>query len=156
MICFERVRYLREKQELTQKMVAGIIHVDKSTYAAWERGRDLFPLKRLIQIANYYQVSLDYLTSQSNEENYPNRKEQINPILLQKRLLIIRKEHGYTQEKLALELNTTHSAISAYENGHLIIPLILLYQLSCKFNISIDWILGMSEQKKLDRISVSV
>lgn len=149
MICFERVRYLREEHELTQKMVANILGVDKSTYAAWERGRDLFPLKRLIHITNYYHVSLDYITGLSNQKIQKNRKKQINPYLLQRRVKQIRKENDYTQEKLAAILTTTHSAISAYENGHLIIPLILLYQMSTIFHVSMDWILGMTEQKEL-------
>lgn len=151
MICFERVRTLREDKELTQKMVADIIGVDKSTYAAWERGRDLFPLKRLIQVANFYHVSLDYITSQSDNNLYLSLKKEINPELLKNRIKEVRKEKNYTQVKLAKELNTTHSAISSYENGHLIMPLIFLYQLSCIFQVSMDWLLGRSNQKYLEK-----
>lgn len=151
MICFERVRYLREEHELTQKMIAGILGVDKSTYAAWERGRDLFPLKRLLQLANYYHVTLDFITSQSEKRTEINLKEEINANLLKIRIKEVRKENNYTQERLAQTLNTTHSAISTYENGHLIIPLIVLYQMSCLFDVSMDWILGRSEQKYLKK-----
>lgn len=147
MICFKQVRNLREEHELTQKTVANMLEVDKSSYAAWERGRDLFPLKRLIQIKNYYDVSLDYLTSLTTQKKYPNQKNHIDIDKLKTRLKTLRKENGYTQEKLANQLNTTHSALSSYENGHQIIPLILLIQLSNIFGVSIDWILGMSEQK---------
>lgn len=155
MICFERVRYLREEHELTQKQVANILGVDKSTYAAWERGRDLFPLKRLLSLANYYNVSLDFITGQSEKRTYKDLKENINPELLKTRIKEIRKENDYTQERLAEELNTTHSAISAYENGHLIMPLIFLYQMSSLLNISLDWILGRSNQKYLEKELVS-
>lgn len=155
MICFERVRYLREEYELTQKMIADILGVDKSTYAAWERGRDLFPLRRLIQLVNYYHVSLDFITGQSEKRTNIDLKEEINTQLLKERIKTVRKENGYTQERLAEVLNTTHSAISSYENGHLIIPLILLYQMSCMFHVSMDWILGRSEQKKLKKELIS-
>jgi len=151
MICFERVRYLREEHELTQKIIANILGVDKSTYAAWERGRDLFPLKRLISIANYYGVSLDFITSQSEKRTYKDLKENINPELLKKRIKEVRKENGYTQERLAEALNTTHSAISTYENGHLVMPLILLYQLSSLCHISMDYLLGRTNHKYLEK-----
>lgn len=151
MICFKQVRDLREEYELTQKMMADILEVDKSSYAAWERGRDLFPLKRLIQIKNYYHVSLDYITGLGNQRKYINQKEEINIEKFKIRMKTIRKENGYTQEKLANKLNTTHSALSAYENGRQMIPLILLIQLSKMFNVSIDWMLGMSEQKYIQK-----
>lgn len=151
MICFEQVRHLREEHELTQKIIADILGVDKSTYAAWERGRDLFPLKRLLQLSNYYNVSLDFITGQSKQRTNNLIKKDIDTNLLKIRMKEIRKENNYNQERLAKALNTTHSAISSYENGHLITPLILLYQMSVLFNISIDWIIGRSNTKNIEK-----
>ncbi len=151
MICFERVRYLREEHDMTQLQIAKMLGVDKSTYSAWERGRDLFPLKRLLQLSNYYHVSIDYITNQSNERTYPDLKKDINPELLKNRIKEIRKENGYTQTKLADQLNTTHSAISTYENGHLIMPLILLYQMASLFEVSIDYFLGRTNHKAKEK-----
>lgn len=151
MICFEQVRHLREEHELTQKMIADYMGVDKSTYAAWERGRDLFPLKRLLQLANFYHVSLDFITGQSKQRTNNLIKKNIDPLLLKIRIKEIRKENNYTQEKLANAFNTTHSAISSYENGHLIAPLILLYQMSVLFHVSIDWMLGRTDIKELEK-----
>lgn len=151
MICFKKVRDLREKYELTQKEIANILGVDKSTYAAWERGRDLFPLKRLIDLANYYEVSIDFITGQSKNKTYNDLTNHIDMKLLQIRIREVRIENNYTQECLAKELNTTHSAISSYENGHLVMPLILLYQLSIQLNISIDYLLGRTNQKQLNK-----
>lgn len=151
MICFERVRALREEHEMTQKMVAEILVVDKSTYAAWERGRDLFPLKRLLALSNFYQTSLDYMTGLSNQFSKPDLKEDINLNLLKTRIKEVRRNYGFTQERLAEQLNTTHSAISAYENGHLIMPLIFLYQIAKMCEVSIDYILGRTDEQKITK-----
>ena len=50
-----------------------------------------------------------------------------------------RKKLKLTQEKLAKKFNTTHSAISAYENGITLIPTIFLIEFSKISNKSIDW-----------------
>ena len=77
MICFEKVRYLREEQELTQKEIGNLLGVDHSTYASWERGRDLFPLKQLLILANFYHVDIDYITDISPKKKYQNEKFEI-------------------------------------------------------------------------------
>lgn len=151
MICFEKVRYLREEQELTQKEIGNFLGVDHSTYASWERGRDLFPLKQLLILANFYHVNIDYITDISPQKNYQKEERKINKELMAQRLRIIRKENNLTQMELAQKLNTSHSAISDYERGNRIPPLIILYQLSQLFNISIDFILGLDDSKYLEK-----
>ena len=151
MICFEKVRYLREEQELTQKKIGNLLGVDHSTYASWERGRDLFPLKQLLILANFYHVNIDYITDLSHKKKYQNEKFEINKELMAQRLKEIRKENNLTQIELAQKLNTSHSAISDYERGNRIPPLIILYQLSRQFNISIDFMLGLNDSKYLEK-----
>ena len=53
---------LREYNNLTQKNVGEIIGVRQQTYAEWEKGKKIIPLKHLVTLAKYYNVSLlDYL-----------------------------------------------------------------------------------------------
>lgn len=151
MIHFERVRDLREEQELTQKQISELLQIDISTYCAWERGRDLFPLKRLLTLADYYEVSLDYITGLSDHKKYNDLTKNLNYDLVKKRLRQVRLENEYTQEILAKCLHTTHSALSAYENGHQLIPLLYLYQLSTLLNISMDYILGRTKYKYFEK-----
>ena len=47
-----------------------------------------------------------------------------------------------TQEKLAEELNTTHSTISAYESGKTLILTVFAYGIVTKYNLSLDWLCG--------------
>ena len=141
MICFERVRELREEHEITQKELGKLLGVDHSTYGSWERGRDLFPLERLIILANFYQVSLDYITNLTKE----------NKDLLKKRMREIRIENNYTQVAIADVINTSHSTISAYEKGTVKPSLLYLYQLSKLFHVSIDYLLGRTNTKHLQK-----
>ncbi len=151
MIRFERIRELREEKELTQKQISKLLGVDISTYSAWERGRDLFPLKRLLILANIFEVSIDYITGQTDQKKYDDLKEEMDLNLLKERLRLVRIENEYTQEILAKSLHTTHSALSAYENGHQIMPLITLYQFSSLVNISMDYLLGRTNYKYFEK-----
>ena len=60
-----RIRDLREDRDLTQKEVAALLHCDQSLYSKYERGERLLPLDLAIRLAEYYGVSLDYLTGRT-------------------------------------------------------------------------------------------
>ena len=60
-----RIRDLREDRDLTQKEVAALLHCDQSLYSKYERGERLPPLDLAIRLADYYGVSLDYLTGRT-------------------------------------------------------------------------------------------
>ncbi len=67
---FERIRDLREDNDLKQKDLAGYLSVDQSTYSDYENGRINVPVDMLIKIAEYYNVSLDYLVGRSNTKEF--------------------------------------------------------------------------------------
>ncbi len=56
-----RIRDLREDRDLTQMQVAAYLLCDQSLYSKYERGKRELPLALAIRLADYYQVSLDYL-----------------------------------------------------------------------------------------------
>ena len=66
MKCNERIRDLRENNNLTQKGVASLLKIGQRTYADYESGKTRIPLDRLICLAAYYDVSVDYITGVSN------------------------------------------------------------------------------------------
>lgn len=67
---FERIRDLREDNDLKQKDLASYHSVDQSTYSDYENGRINVPVDMLIKIAEYYNVSLDYLVGRSNTKEF--------------------------------------------------------------------------------------
>ncbi len=56
-----RLRYLREKESLTQTDIAHALHIGQSTYNRYERGIREPDHETLKKIADYFHVSLDFL-----------------------------------------------------------------------------------------------
>ena len=56
-----RIRDLREDHDLTQKAFAAYLLCDQSLYSKYERGERPLPLEMAVQLAQFYQTSLDYL-----------------------------------------------------------------------------------------------
>ena len=63
---YKRIRDIREENDLTQRAVAAYLHVVERTYCDYESGRIRIPIDRLIQLAHYYDVSMDYITGVSD------------------------------------------------------------------------------------------
>lgn len=65
----------------------------------------------------------------------------MNIILISKHLHVLRKEHGYTQEKLAEELHISRQAVSKWEQAETIPDIATLLQLSKLYQMTINDIL---------------
>ncbi len=63
-----KIKDLREDNDLTQMQVAKILMCDQSLYSKYERGERDIPLKLLIILSDYYNVSLDYLVGKTNKK----------------------------------------------------------------------------------------
>ena len=61
-----RLKDLREDRDLTQAQVAKIIGTTQQHYGKYESGRIIIPFDRVIQLADYYNVSLDYIAGRTN------------------------------------------------------------------------------------------
>ncbi|MBR3973142.1 MAG: helix-turn-helix transcriptional regulator [Oscillospiraceae bacterium] len=57
----EKLRGLREDNDLTQKQIAAILGTSQTMYARYERGANEMPIRHLITLCEYYNVSADYL-----------------------------------------------------------------------------------------------
>lgn len=60
-IRFERLKGLREDKDLLQKDIARLLDVTQVAYSCYEIGRRQIPLDDLIILAEYYNVSVDYI-----------------------------------------------------------------------------------------------
>ena len=61
-----RLRYLRESELLTQQQVADIIFCSQRTYSYYENGGRDIPTQTLIRLADFYNVSVDYLLGRTD------------------------------------------------------------------------------------------
>lgn len=64
-----------------------------------------------------------------------------------KRIRKARNEAGYTQEQVAHELNIPRTNISKFENGKLEPNLEMLGALAQFYNVSINWLLGVTLER---------
>ena len=62
----ERLKELRTNKNITQKQFAKIIGIEERSYQRYENGNSTPNYNVLIFIADYYNVSLDYLTGRSD------------------------------------------------------------------------------------------
>lgn len=67
------------------------------------------------------------------------------------RLKELRKKKGLSQLRLATELNTTQNTISRYETGEREPGIDELIKIADYFNISVDYLIGRTENPKMNR-----
>ena len=64
---YQRIRDLREDADLTQKQVGEAINVPQRTYAYYESGQRMVPPQVLCALADFYNVSVDYMLGRVDE-----------------------------------------------------------------------------------------
>ena len=71
---YERIRNLREDHDLKQEDLAKVLHCTQACYSNYENGKRDIPVEVLDALADYYQVSVDYLLGRTNKkEPYPKK-----------------------------------------------------------------------------------
>ena len=59
---YSRIKDIRNEQGLTQLEMANILNIKKPTYTQFENGRrEIFPIEKFNNLANYFNVSMNYL-----------------------------------------------------------------------------------------------
>lgn len=71
----ERIRALREDNDMTQMQIAGLLKVGQKTYSDYELGKTRIPVDSLIVLAKLYNVSMDYICGVSDiRKAFPENK----------------------------------------------------------------------------------
>jgi len=67
-----RLRELREDRDLLQKDIAKIIGLSQRNYSYYETGKSMLTADILINLADYYETSIDYILYETDKrEPYP-------------------------------------------------------------------------------------
>lgn len=146
----KRLIDLKEERNLMNKDVAKYLGVGESVYSEWEHNKLSIPTKRLYQLAEFYEVNIDYITGLTDNRLRIKTNKDIDLKIVSARLKEIRRNLKMTMRDLAEKFNTSSSAISNYENNKFLILSPFLIELCKTSNYSIDWVLGRSEEKKLN------
>ena len=65
---FENIRNLREDHDKTQRELAEYLNVKQTTYSKYELGKINIPIEVLVMLADYYDVTLDYLLGRTTQK----------------------------------------------------------------------------------------
>lgn len=141
-----RLKEIRETQEYTQLEIANKLNIQRGTYASWECGNDIISTKQLYKLANLYQVSIDYLVNLTNVNNLIVNNRPINLTKIGNNLMHIRQIANLSQLQIAESIGINQSTWWGYEHGKTLITLTSLIALAQKYNYSIDWILGRTNE----------
>ena len=144
----EVLKELRISKQLTQEELANILNINRVQYNQYENDYNTIPIKHLINLSNYFQVSIDYIFNLTPKAKDIYSKTEITPVIAGIRLKEFRKDQGLTQQRLAQILNTNQSVIANYERGRTFIATSFLYTICKKYNVSADYLLGKTDEPK--------
>ena len=72
-----RLREIREDNDLNQTQIAKILHTTQQQYSKYELGIQVIPAEKLSILADYYKTSIDYLLYRTDDRK-PYPKSIIN------------------------------------------------------------------------------
>ncbi len=75
----EKLRGLREDNDLTQAQVARVLGTSQTMYARYERGANELPIRHLITLCRFYNVSADYFLDTAPDPRRRKRKAGQSP-----------------------------------------------------------------------------
>ena len=69
---YKRLRELREDADLTQRQLAAILRLTQPQYFRYEQGYRDLPTDILIQLADLYHTSTDYILERTDDPRSPH------------------------------------------------------------------------------------
>ena len=139
---YSRIKDLRIDRNISQKEISEYLGINQSTYSKFELNKVVIPIELLNKLANYYQVSLDYLLKITNNSKINIVNPNLDKKVVGENLKKIRKDNKLYQETLAQEIGTSHSLISEYESGKKLVSLTYGYAICKRYHVSLDYLYG--------------
>lgn len=127
---------------MTQEDFSKLFHISRSLISKWETEACLPSIEKVNLIANYFNVSYDYIFNLSNIRTKKFMRTELNSEVIGCRVKQIRKNNNLTLRQLADKLHTTSSTISAYEKGKTVLLTAFALEICKRYNISMDWLYG--------------
>ena len=143
----ETLKFLRESLDYTQKDIAEKLNITQATYSKYENNILQIPLVQLNKLSNILNASMDYIMELTRKNQKTIKLEELDYKLVGSRITEFREDNNISMRALAKRFNTSHSTISSYESGDTIIMTSFALELAKKNNISLDWLVGKSNNK---------
>ena len=65
---YQRIRDMREYADLSQAKLGELLHISQRSYSHFETGTRSLPVDVLIKLADFYDVSVDYLLERTDDK----------------------------------------------------------------------------------------
>lgn len=147
-----RLKDLREDNDLRQKDFKDIFNLSKTGYAQYENEVNDIPTKRLCEFSNYYKTNIDYILGRSDIHT-PYPKSNISRRDYQNRIKMLRKAENKNQTEMSKIINVTQSTYSKYELEKSDLSTDLLCKLADYYNTSVDFLLYNTDDAKAHKKS---
>jgi len=69
---FKRIEDLRIDHDKTQREIAELLHMNRQVYRRYEKGDQEIPVWAVLQLADYYGTSTDYLLGRTDNPSKPH------------------------------------------------------------------------------------
>lgn len=147
---YRRIRDLREDKDMTQAQISKILMCSQRVYSNYERGDVNIPTDILIKLADFHDVSVDYLLGRTDAPpNGPVKRHEL--IHMKNNLRKLRKDRGLTQVALQVQTGIEQALLSKFETGERIPPTETLVNLADFYGVSIDYILCRTDKPEINR-----
>ena len=100
----KRIRDLREDSDKTQTEIAEYLGTSQTMYARYERGANELPIRHLLALCKYYDVSADYLLCLSNTKRNQNSVSADNVSKNEIKLLNVFRSLSADKQERVLEI----------------------------------------------------
>ena len=138
-----RLREQREKRGISQNEMASILNIKETAYQHYEYGRVKPKVETLTKMAEFFEVSTDFLLGLTDNNETKRSKFEDN---IKKSIATIlraeRKRIGITQKQMADQLNLGYTTYQQYENCKRMPLNELLVHMANYFHIEMDMLLG--------------
>ena len=105
-----RLLELRQERGLTQRQAAKALFISQGTYNNWENSNTQPSIEQLIAIADFFDVSVDYLICHSDDFSKPSQKNEkysARQLQLAKKILFLSEDCVSAIETIVDNINKT-------------------------------------------------
>jgi transcriptional regulator with XRE-family HTH domain len=148
----EKLKYYRKKQNLSQEAVAEGLKLSRQAISKWENGHTTPDLENLVRLSAMYEVSIDDLLQEEQEQNLSQENDDVldGSVEKEEQRMILQEEtpDNATENGFSLLLLAILSIV-VYPIGFLLIPFVLwqnnqsnsfykLIYITCLFSILLN------------------
>ncbi len=133
---YKRIKELRKEEKKTQADMGAVLGMSQRAYGHYENGdRDMSP-EVLIALADYYDVSIDYLLGRTSGKQM--KYERVKELRLELKL---------TQAQVGEILGVNQRTYSQYELGVRSISVDHLVSLADYYKVTLDYLVGRTNER---------